>query len=377
MWSIGNEIDYPNDPFSHPVLGNEYRPEHPPAEELVEYAKPLIDAVKKWDPTRPVTAALATVAMSNAVGLRELLDVVGYNYQESRYEADHKNYPKRFIFGSENGDSYGAWQAVRDNDYVAGQFLWTGIDYLGEANRWPNRGNGAGLLDLCGFKKPIAWFRQSLWSDKPMVYLCVSGRPGRRGRGLAGVEQWNWPENTRVTVSCCTNCDEVSLTLNGEPLGTQTSSEASDGMLTWEVPFKPGLLKAVGRNGDRGICEFSLKTAGPATRIVLSPDTIRLSADGKDVCHIEFTIADDQGVRVPEADSEVTFDVDGPGQIIGIENGDLNSPDDPKDRIHKACQGRGLAFFQAARESGKVRLTARAQGLADAAIEIEIVAAAK
>jgi beta-galactosidase len=133
MWSIGNEIDYRNDPFSHAVLGNEYRPANPPAQDLVTCAKPLIAAVKQLDPTRPVTAALATVAMSDAVGLADLLDIVGYNYQESRYAADHQKHPQQFIYGSENGGGWAQWLAVRDHGYVGGQFLWTGIDYLGEA----------------------------------------------------------------------------------------------------------------------------------------------------------------------------------------------------------------------------------------------------
>jgi beta-galactosidase len=371
MWSIGNEIDYPNDPFSHPALGNNYRPDHPPAEDLVKHARPLIEAVKRWDGTRPVTAALASITMSNAVGLAQLLDVVGYNYQEQHYEADHRTYPDRFIFGSENGDSYGAWAAVRDNDYVAGQFLWTGIDYLGEARRWPNRANGAGLLDMCGFKKPIGWFRQSLWSDEPMVYICASTRGARRGPGMGGAEHWNWPEDARVTVSGYTNCEEVVLTLDGETLGTKRLSEAREGVLTWEVPFKAGVLKAIGRNGGRDVCEFVLKTAGPAARITLSPDMTHLSADGRDVYHVEFSVVDEQGVRVPDAEHEITFDVNGSGRIIGIENGDLNSLDDPKDNVHKAYRGRGLAILQAAREPGTVRVTARAEGLNDAAIEID------
>ncbi|UCG50351.1 MAG: hypothetical protein JSU94_16830 [Phycisphaerales bacterium] len=116
MWSIGNEIDYPNDPFSHPVLGNQYRPQNPPAENLVRCAKPLVEAVKKWDKTRPVTAALANIRMSSAVGLTELLDVVGYNYHEQYYQADHETHPERFIYGSENGDAYSAWTAATDND---------------------------------------------------------------------------------------------------------------------------------------------------------------------------------------------------------------------------------------------------------------------
>ncbi len=99
MWSIGNEIDYGNDPFTHPVLGNDYRPANPPAQDIVTCARPLIAAVKRLDPTRPVTAALATVTMSDAVGFAEMLDVVGYNYQESRHATDHQSYPKRFIYG--------------------------------------------------------------------------------------------------------------------------------------------------------------------------------------------------------------------------------------------------------------------------------------
>ncbi|MBP8303450.1 MAG: glycoside hydrolase family 2 protein [Phycisphaerae bacterium] len=202
LWSIGNEIDYANDPFSHPVLGNEYRPQNPPAQDLVRHARPLIEAVKRLDPTRPVTAALAHVPMSDAVGLGEMLDVVGYNYQEGRYAADHQKYAKRVLFGSENGHEYRNWTVVRDNDYVAGQFLWTGIDYLGEANRWPNRGSSAGILDLCGFKKPNAWFRQSLWSDRPMVYLCVYSGGGRgRYPGMRGQESWNWTAGATVSVA--------------------------------------------------------------------------------------------------------------------------------------------------------------------------------
>ncbi len=370
MWSIGNEIDYPNDPFSHPVLGDDYRPTHPPAENLVKHAKPLIEAVKRLDTTRPVTAGLASIDISNAVGLAQILDVVGYNYQENKYEADHKTYPDRFIFGSETGDQYEAWTVVRDNDYVAGQFLWTGIDYLGEARRWPNRANGSGLLDLCGFKKPLAWFRQSLWSEEPMVYICVAGRAGRRLRGLRGDESWNWPENATVTVMCLTNCPEVSLSLNGRPLETKKLIDANQGVLTWEVPYEPGTLTAAGLKNGNEICKYILRTAGTASRIVLSPDVTQITADGKDICHLEFQIADGKGTRVPDADNELTFEVNGPAEIIGIENGNLNSIEDPKDNIHKAYRGRGLAILQSAITPGRITVTATSPGLEPAAVTI-------
>jgi beta-galactosidase len=375
MWSIGNEIDYPNDPFSHPVLGNRYRPQHPPAENLVKHAGPLIDAVKKYDETRPVTAALASIPMSNAVGLAQMLDVVGYNYQEQHYEADHETYPRRFIYGSENGDAYNAWTAVRDNDYVAGQFLWTGIDYLGEAGRWPNRANGAGLFDLCGFKKPIGWFRQSLWSDEPMVYICASPqRSGRRGRGRGGrgAEHWNWPEDSTTTVTCYTNCPEVVLTLNDRPISTQALMQAEQGALTWDVPYEPGTLKAVGRRDGTDVCEYVLQTAGRASRIVVRTDLNALQADGKDVCHIELQIVDARGVRVPDAEHELIFDVSGPATLIGIGNANLSDTSSTKDLVHPAYEGRALAILQAGREPGSVRVTVRAEGLQDASLDIDV-----
>ncbi len=363
LWSIGNEIDFANDPFSHPVLGEDYRPQNPPAQNLPKLARPLIAAVKSLDPTRPVTAALATVAMSDAVGLPELLDVVGYNYQETRYAADHRQFPKRIIYGSENNHSYGAWLAVKTNAFIAGQFLWTGADYLGEAGPWPNRASGAGLLDLCGFKKPLGWFRQSLWNDKPMVYLCAArGFGGRRGWGA--VESWNWPAHSTVTVLCFANCPQVELSLNGKIIGTKTISEAVNGVLRWEIPFTPGILRAIGRDQTgRERCQYELRTAGAPARIELLPDTSRLRADGKDVCQVEFQIVDADGVRVPDADDEVTFTLAGPAKIPGIGNGDLNNVESGQTNSHRAFQGRGLVILQTTAVPGEITLRATAPGL--------------
>jgi beta-galactosidase len=370
LWSIGNEIDYANDPFSHPVLGNQYRPANPPAEDLVRHARPLIEAIKKLDTTRPVTAALANVVMSDAVGLGQLLDVVGYNYQEARYPADHRKFPQRCLFGSENSHQLSNWTVVRDNDYVAGQFLWTGIDYLGEASRWPNRGSSAGLLDVCGFKKTNAWFRQSLWSDKPMVYLCTSGAGGMGPRGLRAEEHWNWPAGANVMISCYTNCPEVRLTLSDKEIGTKRLAEAVNGTLTWQVPFAPGVLKAMGLSEGKTACEFALTTAGPARQIQLLPDATQLRADGKDVCHVEFRIVDDKGVRVPDAAQEVAFELVGPSVILGIGNADLNSPDSYQGPTHKVYRGRGLAILQSTTTPGSITLKATAPSLEPATLTL-------
>jgi len=373
MWSIGNEIDYPNDPFSHPVLGDEYRQSNPPAENIVQYARTLVAAVKQFDPTRPVTMALAHAGMSEAVGLCDLLDVVGYNYQEARYSADHAAHPDRIIIGSETRHRYADWLVVRDNEFVSGQFLWTGIDYLGEAGAWPNRANGSGLLDLCGFKKPLAWFRQSLWSDKPMVYLCASVGMGetRRVRGGWLREHWNWPSNATVTVHCYTTCQEVELLLNGRSLGKKRNADATEGALLWQVRFEPGKLQAYGLKDGCRLCEFALQTAGEPQRIALYPDVTELRADGRDVCHLEFRIVDAAGVRVPDATNAVTLTVTGPADLLGIETGNLNDPDTGKTHTRNAYQGRGLAILRAQATPGKIVLTATSPGLNSAMIELE------
>jgi beta-galactosidase len=375
MWSIGNEIDYANDPFSDPVLGQNYRPKNPPAKDLLECAAPLVAAVKSLDGTRPVTAALATVMMSDAVGLPELLDAVGYNYQEARYADDHKQFPKRIIYGSENLHEYDAWRAVQTNNFISGQFLWTGIDYLGEAHTWPNRASGPGLLDLCGFKKPLGWFRQSLWSDKPMVYLCASenrngnANPEANGaRGFGGAESWNWPSNSTVNVLCYANCPEVTLELNDKIIGTQKKSQAVNGVLNWQIPFEPGTLKAVGRADGNDVCEFVLKTAGAPSRIELLPDTAQLRANGKDVCQVEFRIVDENGVRVPNADGEVKFNLTGPAKIIGLGNGDLSNSENCQGDTHRAFQGCGLAILQSTGISGNITVQASAPGLEPASV---------
>ena len=178
----------------------------------------------------------------------------------------------------------------------------TGIDYLGEAHQWPNCASGFGLLDLCGFKKPAAWFRQSLWSESPMVYLCASagaapmGSPAIPAQGAPVVDQvrrtpaaehWNWPPGSTVTATCYSNCPGVQLTLNGRPVGTKRLADAVEGVLTWTLPYEAGVLKAVGLKDGKPVSEFGLQTAGPASRIELVPDSPKLTAGGKDVCHVE------------------------------------------------------------------------------------------
>jgi beta-galactosidase len=373
MWSIGNEIDYPNDPFTDPALGKDYKPGNPPGTDMVKWGKPLVAAVKQLDLTRPVTAALASVAMSNAVGFAQILDIAGYNYQEPRYAADHQAFPQRVIYGSENKHDYASWTAVRDNPAISGQFLWTGIDYLGEARAWPSRANPDGLLDLCGFVKPLGYYRQSLWSSQPMVYLCTSRSGTARNaggdtNGPTGRESWNWPDQTPLTVSCYTNCPTVTLTLNDQPLGTKNLSDAVDGVLTWQIPYTAGVLKAVGQKDGQTVCKFELKTAGPPSRIELHADATQLQANGKAIAQVEFDVVDEEGVRVPDATQELNFAVSGPAQILGLGNGDVTNSEPVQATFHQVYQGRGLAIVQSTPLPGSITLTVSSPGLDSATL---------
>ena len=183
MWSIGNEIDYPNDPYCHPrfteMTGNndankpaaerQYNPDKPNMERITVLAEELVRIVKEEDATRPVTVAAAFPELSTYLGFVDHVDVIGYNYKEQFYEADHKRFPDRPMLGTENSHHARAWQVVEDLDYVCGQFLWTGIDYLGEAHGWPIHGSGAGFLTTAGLKKDEFYERQKLWTGSAKV----------------------------------------------------------------------------------------------------------------------------------------------------------------------------------------------------------------
>lgn len=219
LWSIGNEVDYPNDPYSHPILdGAEisqpmyggYKPEAPDAMRIGKIAKRLAACVKAVDDSRPVTGALAGVVMSNETEYPDAVDVVGYNYTEDRYDMDHATYPDRVIYGSENRSDYPAWRAVADKDFIFGQFIWTGTDYLGESGRWPSRGLYTGLLDFASFAKPRGHFRASLWSDEPVAYIGTYPVP-RRGNWLSidAWDTWNYEPGQEIRVVAYTNAPQA------------------------------------------------------------------------------------------------------------------------------------------------------------------------
>jgi len=385
LWSIGNEIDYPNDPYSHPVLdsgrnpqiyGRGYSAKNPPASEMTVIATDLVKTVKAIDTTRPVTAALAGVVMSNKVGYPEVLDVVGYNYQEYRYAADHKQYPNRIIYGSENGMARQAWDAVDTNQYISGQFLWTGIDYLGEAGKWPQRSNGAGIMDLAGFKKPEYYYRQSLWAAKPMVYLGVKEITKREDNGIwshRNVQSiWNWPEGSKLRVECFTNCKEAELFLNGKSLGKVLRDTSKGQIPSWVVDYQSGELSVKGYNDGKQVTTYAIKTFGIAAQIQANPDQANFTKSKKGLCQVELQIADQNGNPVYTAENEVSVSISGDAKLLGLESGSTTSHENYPADHRQALHGRLIAYIQTNGKPGNTTVTFNATGLKSASVTLSV-----
>ncbi|WP_205513605.1 glycoside hydrolase family 2 TIM barrel-domain containing protein [Longitalea arenae] len=380
-WSIGNEVR------------EQYNKEN-----ALKITRMLIDAARKHDTTRPFTAACNEILNVNSFGMADLLDIVGYNYQEAYYKADHEKYPNRVIFGSETviypyhpGDcwqlrSYEQWLEGQLKDYVAGEFLWTGFDYIGEAGigdvgtgckfwekwpTWPWRGANCGVIDMCGFPKPAFWFRKALWNKEPMVHLAVQTDPSARDRNRCSF--WSWPKvethwnhdrkGDTLAVHVYTNVPEVELKLNGRSLGTRKWNLSNEAFLFWELPYEPGRLEAIGRTTDGKTVSFAVQTAGEPAAIKLSPDRKVLKANRQDLSYVAVQLVDANGVPVPFANNKIRFEVSGAGKLAAVGNGDQQSHTPLKGNQIEAWQGKCIAIIQSTDRKGEITITARSGSL--------------
>jgi beta-galactosidase len=269
------------------------------------------------------------------------------------------------------------WRFAATHDYVIGEFIWTGFDYLGES-KWPRKSTAFGALDTCGFKKDSYYFYQSIWTDKPVLHL---------------LPHWNWPSKAGavVPVVAYSNCAAVELFLNGRSLGVKAREFPSEGVtgawdhyaepkveattsdlqLVWDVPYEPGELKAVGydRHGAE-VAQDSVRTAHAASRLELTVDRTAIVSGIRDVASITVRALDPDGVFVPLADNVVTFDIAGPGSLIGVDNGDPKSHASYQSHSRALFNGMALGLVQSTSEQGVVRVTARAEGLSESVLEI-------
>ena len=388
-WSHTDERDAIARDRNHPSVilysvGNEIH-DTPQADKAKKILSGLVAVAHAADPTRPVTQALFRPNVSHDYddGLADLLDVVGQNYREKEILAAHEQKPSRKILGTENTHDRNQWLAVRDHAPYAGQFLWTGIDYLGESRRWPVIGHGSGLLDRTGAVRPLARERESWWSAALMVAITrrvaqTEAMPNDPGYGAeekhTQVLFADWtprslgPHDENVEIY--SNCKEVELFLNGRSLGSK-SLNADASSRNWQVPFAPGTLEAVGRNGGKIAATDKLQTAGKPAKIILSAETQALTPGWDDVAIVRAKITDAEGVEIPRAQNLIAFSLSGPGTIAAVDNGDNTSHEFFQTDSRRAYLGECVAFVKATAADGEIILTATATGLTDGSLAIK------
>lgn len=389
IWSIGNEI-----PEQWDSTG-------------VAIAKELAGIVRNLDTTRPITSACNDPQPHNNIIKSGALDLIGYNYHHQIFQDFLKTYPgQKFIatetvsglatrgaydmpsdsirrwpiawdkpFTTGNADytcsaydnvsaPWGStqeetWKVIKKYDFLSGQFIWTGFDYIGEPTPypWPAKSSYFGIIDLAGFPKDVYYMYQSEWTTKDVLHI---------------FPHWNWEKGKTVDVwAYYNNADEVELFLNGKSLGVKKKS-GDDLHVSWRIAYEPGTLKAVSRKNGKEVLTREIKTAGKAARLILSADRSSIKADGTDLSFVTVKVVDAEGNVVPNADNLVTFKVAGDAKIVGVDNGNPISHEPFKASYRKAFNGLCLAVLQSGEKTGKVTLTATSEGLEKASVDIEL-----
>ncbi len=398
LWSVGNEI---------------------PEQKIEKGAKllhSLVSLCHSEDPTRPVTSACDNIAAdggATTLSFLKGLDIVGYNYvdrwherRELYYSIDRHDHPDWKMIGTESTsnssgirgdyslgidssavhpnynyemiDAEQLWKFVDTRDYVIGDFMWTGIDYLGEVS-WPYKNWSFGALDLCGFSKDSYYFYQSQWTKKLMIHL---------------FPHWNWKgrEGQVIPVLCYSNCDAVELFINGKSYDEkrlefprqghsgawdkyakpEVHPTTADLHLEWDVPYEPGVIKAIGKNDGKIVCTEEIHTTSTPASIRLNSDRDTIFANEQGAADIKIEIVDSAGNIVPTANNLVKFFIEGEGTLIGVDNGNPIDHDSFKADYRKAFNGLCLAIVQSTNKPGKIKLIAKSAGLKDASIEIKV-----
>jgi len=390
MWSIGNEIREQFDSTG------------------IAITRELAQIVKSLDTTRPVTSALTeNVIEKNFIYQSGALDLLGFNYKHE----DYKDFPVRFkgqkILASEsvsaletrghydfpsdqiktwppkhgapfdgNADwtvsafdqvkSYwGAtheanWKTIKKQDFMAGTFIWTGFDYLGEPDPYPYpaRSSYFGIVDLAGFPKDVYYMYQSEWSKKTVLHI---------------FPHWNWKKDQEVDVwAYYNNADEVELFLNGKSLGKK-AKQNDDLHISWRVKFEPGTIKAISRKDGKVVLEKEIHTAGEASKVALVGDKKTIQNDGYDLVYVTVSITDKDGNLIPNANNLINFEVTGGGKLVGVDNGYQANLDSFKANTCKVYNGKCIAIIQSNGKKENIQLKASTgNGISSATIEIII-----
>jgi len=319
-------------------------------------------------------------------------DIGGYNYQMHHAEEDHKRVPNRIIIQTESfpKDAFSNWKAVNDHPYVIGDFVWTGMDYLGESSigryyykgemegqHWeaeffPWHGSYCGDIDLIGWRKPISHYREILYSSSKKIYLAVKEPDNYYGEIKETMwsvwptwESWTWPghEGKSIEVEVYSNYDKVRLYCNDTLIGEKPTTRSEEFKAIFKIPYQKGEIKAVAMVNGKEIEITTLKTAGETAKIKLNPDNTTLKADGQDLIYVTVELTDAQGIPQPNAENQLTFEVTGAGTIAGVANANLKDIDPYISKRHKAWKGQALLIIKSKREKGTIQLKVTSPGI--------------
>jgi len=390
MWSVGNEI----------------REQH--SNGLWTMAKSLVDICHEEDPTRPVTIGMnnyepgeVNKSKPSENKFAAQFDVKGWNYYadfkkiheehpywvqlacetqstvstRGFYDLDavpKKHYVRDNLQCSAYGNEYPSWAnspdvgfaRLDDNPFVAGEFVWTGFDYLGEPTpyntQWPTRSSYFGIIDFAGFPKDIYYLYQQRWSDKEVLHI---------------LPHWNWKEGQNVPIHVFTNYNSAELFVNGKSYGIRKKDSTKvygRYRLIWDrIAFKPGLVKvkAIDKNGNY-VKEATMETAGPAYKIKLISDGVPIKANGEDLAFIEVQIVDKEGRVCPLANNMVYFKVEGNGKFRAAGNGNPTDVEPFHSQKRKCFFGKSVAMIQVSKIAGEIKLIASADNLISGEISI-------
>ncbi len=415
MWSIGNEIEWTYPRYmsatgywgknrvgdvsyywDEPLLSIDQIKENFNTEgqgkfNLANTAKQLSKWVKEEDTTRFVTANITIPSVSNFSGYADALDIVGLSYRQSVYDYVHRNYPEKTFLGTENWAKYHEWKQVLDKEFIAGMFLWTGINYMGESRAWPIRGSSSGLLDFAGFKKPAFHMFKTLWSDEPHIYITTqlidqspyvwdsskqqlvekeSNWAAHQKWGWHNVnEHWNYKKEQEIAVEVYTNQPQVTLFLDGKSLGTQKLEDQNDHILKWLVPYSDGKLTAKALGGS---VESSIQTAAKFEQVAIHTDKQYLSTDGYDVAHVTIQLEDINGNPIHNNDREVVFYIEGDTRVLGVDNGGREVIEKYQTNHVRTLKGKALLILQSNTRASTIKIKATCDTIESNTIEIEV-----
>ncbi len=387
-WSIGNEV------IERKKI------------EVVSTARRLAEVCRRLDPTRPVTEALCAWDSDWEIydPHAEVLDIVGYNYMIHKSESDHARCPERIMWQTESypADAAANWHKVKENPYIIGDFVWTGLDYLGESgigrffyngategehyerDQWPWHGAYCGDIDITGWRKPVSHYRDMLYNDRPgsRLYMAVREPDGYYGTIKTTKwsvwpqwESWTWPghEGRPIDVEVMSRYPKVRLFLNDELIGEAPAGEDYDCIARFTLPYAPGNLRAVAVDeGGKAVETTELVTAGEPTAIRLTADKASLVSDGQDLVYIVVEVLDADGRIVPDAALPLHFSLSGPGVLKAAGNADLTDNSGYTGTEVNTWKGRALAILKSSPKKGNIHFSVSSPGLNSSPITIPV-----